>query len=917
MQMEESLMGRRLYARNRLQAYVGVLVLLAFVVLLVSDLYFSRGRETAHADRELQTLGHMLQRHVLDTVGRIDVALSAVASDYPRWASLPAGEANRQLAIWLQRIPDSQSLRIADADGRFIFDAGGVPPTATVADRPYRLRLKSDPAAGLVLSEPIFARVTHNWVITLSRRLAAAEGVFVGHVQAAINARQFGQLFRRVLGEELDFVAILDADMRLIATHHGDQAKLGQPLVLPALSAFLARGDAEGAQLAVLPDDGVERRFVFRRVGNLPLVIVVGRASSDILAQWRIKAGVYALCLSLLLIALLALLRVWSRNYRQAWRLAAEMEAAYRDSEQRARTLLDSIPDPAWLRDCNGRFLAVNEAYLPLCGKAREQVVGFLLEDVWSSRQAAIFRYQDYEVLTAGGRVEVAGKLRHADGSERYYEYVRSPLRDARGETIGVAGFARDVTERKAAEERVRYLAEFDALTGLPNLSQLPAHLVRLLASRPASYPALLCLDLDHFKNINDSLGHSIGDRVLQALAARIREVLAADDLLVRQGGDELIILAADRGGVSALAQMAQQLLEVASLPVCIEDRELRLSMSVGMALCPHDGKDIETLLKNADAALHGAKAAGRNAYRFFEPEMNAKAADRVDLDTRLRKAFEAGELRLHYQPQYDLASGQLIGVEALLRWFDPAEGWISPARFIPLAEETGLIRQIGAWVLRESCRQAQLFDFPGKSLVVAVNLSAVQLASPGIVDLVALVLQETGLAPACLELEITESMLMEDAEVAVETLAAFRCMGVRLAIDDFGTGYSSLAYLKRLPLDKIKIDRSFVSELTEAGGRDAAIVQAIIAMARKLGLKVIAEGVEERLQADLLRAFGCDEAQGYFYARPLAPDQLPALLPAAPQNSGPVFAVHGEKTGVGEREKAAKKTGQDSVLSL
>lgn len=911
MHNQEQLVDRRLQARGKAQVYTGALVLLAFVVLLLSDLYFSRERELAHAERELQSIGLMLERHLLDTVERIDVALVAVADDYPQLLRLPANEANRQLAVWLQRIPDSQSLRIADAKGRFIYDASGILPAVSVADRPYRLRLKNDSAAGLVLSEPIHARVTNNWVITLSRRLVGERPGFVGHVQAAINAQQFGALFRRVVGEDLDFVAVLDKEMRLVAVRDGYEAQLGQSFEVPALSAFLASGEIQGGRTTALPGDTVERRFVFRKVGDLPLVIVLGRASADVLAQWRIKAAVYGVCLLVLLAALLALLRVWSKSYRLAWRLAAEMEAAYNASEQRARTLLDSIPDPAWLRDCNGRFLAVNEAYLSLCGKRRDEVVGQLLEEVWSPRRAAAFRYQDYEVVVAGGRVEIAGKLRHADGGDRYYEYIRSPLRDARGEVAGVAGFARDVTARKAAEERARYLAEFDALTGLPNLSQLPGHLVRLLASRPTAQPALFCLDLDHFKNINDSLGHSVGDRVLQAVAIRVREILATGDLAVRQGGDELVILVAERGGVSALAQLAQQLLEAVAQPIQVEGRELRVSMSIGIALCPLDGRDIETLLKNADAALHGAKSAGRNAYRFFEPEMNARAADRVDLDARLRKAFEAEALCLHYQPQYHLASGRLVGVEALLRWPDPVEGWISPVRFIPLAEETGLIRQIGAWVLREACRQAVCWGFAEKSLVMAVNLSAVQLSSPGVVELLATVLHETGLAPACLELEITESMLMNDAEAAVETLMAFRQMGVKLAIDDFGTGYSSLAYLKRLPLDKIKIDRSFVSELTEEGGRDAAIVQAIIAVARKLGLKVIAEGVEQGRQAEFLVEFGCDEGQGYYYARPLGVEQLTSLLPVSSE-----FSLRDEG-GPQQIRKSEKNTGQACEASL
>ena len=860
-----------------LHALAAALTLLAFVAMLGLELVSSRRHEIERAKHEIATQAELLATHVGDRLGKIDIVLSTVARQYPLWAGWPTGQVNDELAAHLRGMPDSQSLRVGNAQGSFIFDASGKLSSATVFDRDYFHRLRADPAAGMVLSEPIFARITKNWVITLSRRLASPDGGFVGHVQAAINANQFETLFSQMLKNQGDVVALYDDQIRLVARKPAAPEQLGKKLAATHFESVLASGQTAADYQAVSPLDGVERHFALRKVEGLPLSILVGRSEPDILREWYVKAQVYGVSTLLLGLVLAALLWAWQRNYRLALRFGDAMEAAYLDSERRARTLLDSIPDPAWLRDCTGRFLMVNDAYLAFCGQSRAAVIGRMLEEVWPARHAALYRRQDSEVIAANAEHQGVGEQTHADGRRRTYEYVHAPLHDAAGRVIGVAGFARDVTPRKEAEARADYLAEHDALTDLPNRLLLSENIAQTLAGAAGreNRIALLLLDLDHFKHINDTLGHAIGDQLLRELAGRLKKTVFDKDLIARQGGDEFAILVVDWHSVNALAQIAQRVLDAVRQPFTIDDRELLVTASIGISLYPDDGNNIDHLLRNADVALYAAKSAGRNAYCFFKPEMNARVAERVTLESRLRKAIAERRLLLHYQPQYELTSGRMVGVEALVRWQDPIEGLISPARFIPLAEETGLIKPLGEWVLNEACRQAVAWQDAGLPLfIVAVNLSAVQLADPEIVAIVRQALADSGLPAARLELEITESMLLADAERAIAVLEDFRAMGVKLAIDDFGTGYSSFSYLKRLPLDKLKVDQSFVSDLT-VDANNAAIVEAIIAVAGKLGLRVIAEGAETAEQVEMLRRFGCDEVQGYYFSRPLPPAEI------------------------------------------
>lgn len=445
-------------------------------------------------------------------------------------------------------------------------------------------------------------------------------------------------------------------------------------------------------------------------------------------------------------------------------------------------------------------------------------------------------------------------------------------------------GTVLDISAQKIAELRIRELADFDALTGLPNRRLLRDRVTQLLATaeREQSAMTLMFLDLDHFKRVNDSLGHSVGDELLCAVAERLSVSVRRVDTLARLGGDEFII-AMPGIQASGAVEVARRLVAACSAHFSVGGHELTVTPSIGISIYPQDGKDIEALLKNADTAMYRAKEQGRNTFQFYAAEMNQATLDRLLMESNLRRALKQQEFVLHYQPLVSLQSGLILGVEALIRWQHADLGLIMPDHFIRVAEETGLINPIGDWVLNQACRQAQSWIDAGlPPMVMAVNVSPVQFRQPGFVDAVAGALAASGLEAEQLELEVTEGTVMHDADINLGILSALHRMGVELSVDDFGTGYSSLSYLKRLPVNKLKIDRSFVRDL-EVDADDRAIASTVVSMGRNLRLTVLAEGVETAGQLALLRHMDCDMAQGYYFSRPLAAAQITELLRTQP----------------------------------
>jgi diguanylate cyclase (GGDEF)-like protein/PAS domain S-box-containing protein len=516
--------------------------------------------------------------------------------------------------------------------------------------------------------------------------------------------------------------------------------------------------------------------------------------------------------------------------------------------------------------------------------------LGTFLKSVVPDARAQV--KEGFEALVAqGGKRSTEIRIVRPDGEVRDV-YQKSEVQyDAQGRAALVRGTMQDVTEQKQIERRMRTLAHYDGLTGLPNRGLFKEQLARELrrAERAAARVAVMFLDLDRFKQINDSLGHPVGDALLKSVAERLNGCLRGSDNLgrseddasatARLGGDEFTVMLTGLALAEDAAKVAQRIVEAMARPFAVEGHELYVSASVGVAVYPEDGADVDTLLKNADVAMYNAKDDGRNNYKFYSSQLNARALDRLTLERDLHRAQERGELLLHYQPQVESATGQVTGVEALLRWNHPERGLVPPAQFIPIAEQNGLIVPIGEWVLHEACRQAHAWSLEAAAPPqVWVNVSGIQFRDRRLTGAVRRALEASGLAPGLLVIEATETIMLEERDATLETLRELKAIGIGIAIDDFGTGYSSLAYLKRFPLDTLKIDGSFVRDLAEDAD-DRAIISAIIAMAGSLKLEVLAEGVETEEQAALLRALGCSRMQGYLFSRPVPAAQIAALL--------------------------------------
>ena len=648
-----------------------------------------------------------------------------------------------------------------------------------------------------------------------------------------------------------------------------------------ALERLSKRGiDAILLELSLPDSEGIGTfEKLFAAAPDIPILILGGNVQED-LAKQAVARGAQDYLLP-------GHLDSYSlpRALRNAIERKAVEDALYVEKE-RALVTLNSIGDAVLCTDISGKVTYLNLVAEGMTGWQREEATGKPLGEVFRiidgvTRKAA---RDPMEMAVAQNRtvgLTADCVLIRRDGIESGIEDSAAPIHDRAGRVIGAVIVFHDVTGARAMSHQMEHTAQHDVLTNLPNRLLLNDRITQAIsrARRDSSFLAVLFLDLDGFKHINDSLGHAVGDQLLKSISARLVTAVRRSDTVSRQGGDEFVILLSEIALPQAAAASAKKILFSLNAPHALEGQDLHINGSVGISIYPADGEDAETLIKNADTAMYHAKEQGRNNFQFFKAEMNLKAVQRQSLESSLHRALEREEFLLHYQPKVNLETGEITGVEALVRWQHPSRGLLQPAQFVAIAEDCGLIQQVGRWVLREACKQARAWQVAGLPPVpVSVNVSATEFRHEGFVAGVRTILSESGLEAQYLELELTESVLMNNAASTERVLQELRMMGVFLTVDDFGTGYSSLSYLRQFPIHVLKIDQSFIHQIT-ADPDDSMIVSAIINMGKSLKYRVIAEGIETQEQKVYLRTQQCAEGQGYLFSRPVAAEQFASLL--------------------------------------
>jgi diguanylate cyclase (GGDEF)-like protein/PAS domain S-box-containing protein len=676
------------------------------------------------------------------------------------------------------------------------------------------------------------------------------------------------------------------ADVRLLREMFREQTSLRTELTQVETMREAEKHLAQGATDIILLDlglpdtQGLESIRRARAVApHVPLVVLTSLDDESMAAQ-ALQAGVQDYLIKG---------QIDARGLLRALRYAVERKSMQEElfqEKELAQVTLNSIGDAVICTDISGNITFLNLVAVRMTGWSRDEAAGKPMAEVFRVLDTTSRKTTPNPVEMAVGQNRTVHLppnciLIQRDGSEIPIEDSVAPIHDRAGQATGAVIVFRDVSSTQTMAVQMAHSAHHDFLTGLPNRKLLNDRVGQAIASarRSMKKVAVLFLDLDGFKHINDSLGHSIGDRLLQSIAKRLVDSVRGTDTVSRQGGDEFVVLLSEVEGLDSVTTTVRRLLQVGTEPHAIDQHDLHVTTCIGVSIYPDDGLDAETLIKNADTAMYQAKDNGRQSYQFFKPAMNVRAVERQSIEGSLRRALERQEFALHYQPKINLNTGQISGAEALLRWTHPTRGAVSPAQFIPVAEDCGLILPIGNWVLREACKQARTWMDTGLPLcAMGVNISAVEFRNEGFLEGVFSILKDTGLDPKFLELELTESVLMRRPESTASILQALRAEGVRVAVDDFGTGYSSLSYLQKFSIDALKIDQSFVRRITTAPV-ETTIVTTVISMARSLKLRVVAEGVETIRELEFLQAHQCDEAQGYYFSRPVPPEQFAKLL--------------------------------------
>lgn len=867
---------------------VGSVALLAFLLGAAH-----RGLQE-QAATNARNLTEVLETRLEATLHRVEATLTTLAEELPPAAMTAAAVPyhgpmlHRRLALLAQHFPEITGLRLIDREGTVLYASELAQPDGNARGRDYFNQLREHPDTPVVYSEVTQGRLSGRPQLFIAVPVKDGAGNFLGVALAALEIGYLQSIFDAVdLGPQGVITFRRSDDGRLVLRRPAKPNTVNQSLQNNPMHQRIEAGERAGTIRYLAAIDGVDRIYAFQRVANYPFYVAAGIALDDLLVTWRRTAATAIVATLLGLTAIALLLARLGGSQRREQRATGALQA----SEDRFHLLLNAVGEGICGVDLGGNTTFCNPAALSLCGLDQEsELLGHnLLDRVLEHHSGERTGQGDLspcrdtvlEALAHGEtyRSEEA-YLRQGDGSLVNIRFSACPL-IRNGQSVGGAVFFSDLSAQRESEARIAYLVSHDALTGLPNrmLAEDRFRQAAALVRRHGGRVALIALDLDNFKTINDSLGHRAGDQLLQAVVTRLAGLLRETDTLCRTGGDEFLLVVPDMAGHDTLAPYLEKLRQTLAQPFELKTQSLATTVSLGVALYPDDGADFALLLQQADTAMYHAKDAGRDTYRLFNPAMQRRAQASLSLRFALQRALEQGEFRLHYQPQQHLREGCIVGVEALLRWQDPDRGLVPPDQFIPLAEQSGLIVPMGQWVLGEACRQGANWNRQRQTpLRVAVNISALQFKRGNLVETVTEALEDSGLSPHLLELELTESTLLQQTEEVQPVLTRLAALGVRLAIDDFGTGYSSLAYLKRLSVHALKIDRSFVADLL-GNPEDVAIVRAIIDMAHALNLHTVAEGVECAEVRDRLAAFGCDEMQGFYLARPLPPAALEAFL--------------------------------------
>jgi len=771
---------------------------------------------------------------------------------------------------------------VADRDGDVV--ASSTPtPHLNVADQSYFKVPRDAGGSAPFVSQTIGDEFKSEPHLHFTRRIDDPAGGFAGVAIVEVDPAYFTSAYERSRDGDFGLLGLIGEDGVARALRVGEKVSWGQHIALAGL-------DADTVIPLAMAGDGIERYTSMRRLHGFPLAAVIGLADREQMAQFEQHRTNYlagASIASALLVVLVAMISAWSWQLAKARRRERRAQATYAAASEAS---LDAFFVMRCVYDDQGAladFLLeeTNSRAAELTGIPKDEMRGHTLGELLPFYRVNGMYDELLRVVSEGAAIETEWQAATWPTAGRWLQRQIVPVEG------GAVATVRDITERKVSEERIRHMAHHDELTGLPNRSLIRDRLDQAVrnAERNGSHLALAFVDLDGFKLVNDGLGHSAGDELLKVVGKRMQDCLRRNDTLGRLGGDEFVILLPDvADNPLAVTPVLEKIRQAVTEPVLIGDQAVQVSCSMGVVTFPRDGADPKTLMMNADAAMYRAKELGSNNFQFYTREMNASVEEKLMLLEGLRKALDAtvaqedgpaGRFHLLYQPKVDLRTGQIFGVEALIRWRHPEHGLVAPPRFIGLAEESGMIVGIGEWVVRSACRQAQAWLDAGlDALTVSVNVSARQFEERRLVERVAAALAETGLAPSALELEVTESLLMRDLNQAVERMRELKAMGVSLSIDDFGTGYSSLSALKSFPISTLKIDKSFVRDVASSSD-DQAIALAVISLGHRLHLRVIAEGVETEEQREFLRQHDCDEMQGYLFSPPVPPERITAML--------------------------------------